>query len=83
MRPYEKLLAVLRSAKAGKMGTIIGRTCKDGSNAFVAQIVIKKLVQSSTARRRLLTASKLANVWIVKREAARAARPHRLAYCAD
>jgi hypothetical protein len=61
----------------------IGRTRKDGSNAFVAQIVIKKLVQSSTARRRLLTASKLANVWIVKREAARAARRHCLAYCAD
>jgi hypothetical protein len=31
-------------------GTIIGRTRKDGSKAFTAQIVIKKAAPSSTAK---------------------------------
>jgi integrase len=51
------------------MGTIIGRTRKDGSKAFTAQIVIKKggaIVhrEAETFERR-----QAANAWIVKREA--------------
>jgi hypothetical protein len=51
------------------MGTIIGRTRKDGSKSFVAQIVIKK--DGSIAHREAQTFDRkqAANAWIVKREA--------------
>jgi len=50
------------------MGTIIGRTRKDGSKAFTAQIVIKK--GGVVARREAQTFDRkqAANAWIVKRE---------------
>jgi hypothetical protein len=50
------------------MGTIIGRTRKDGSKAFVAQIVVKK---GALAHREAQTFERkqAANAWIVKREA--------------
>ncbi len=51
------------------MGTIVGRTRKDGCRAFTAQIVIKKggLIvhrEAETFERKQAT-----NAWIVKREA--------------
>jgi integrase len=51
------------------MGTIIGRTRKDGSKAFTAQIVIKN--GGVVAHREALTFDRkqAANAWIVKREA--------------
>jgi integrase len=51
------------------MGTIIGRTRKDGSKAFTAQIVIK--VGGKTIHREAQTFDRkpAANAWIVKREA--------------
>ena len=51
------------------MGTIIGRTRKDGSKAFTAQIVIKK--GGATVHREAETFDRrqAANAWIVKREA--------------
>ena len=51
------------------MGTIIGRTRKDGSKAFTAQIVIKK--GGAIVRREAETFDRkqAANAWIVKREA--------------
>jgi integrase len=50
------------------MGTIIGRTRKDGSKAFTAQIVIKN---RGVVRREAQTFDRkqAANAWIVKREA--------------
>jgi integrase len=51
------------------MGTIIGRTRKDGSKAFTAQIVIKK--DGAIVHREAQTFDRkpAANAWIVKREA--------------
>jgi Phage integrase family len=51
------------------MGTIIGRTRKDGSKAFTAQIVIK--IGGKTVHREAQTFDRkpAANAWIVKREA--------------
>jgi integrase len=51
------------------MGTIIGRTRKDGSKAFTAQIVIK--IGGKTIHREAQTFDRkpAANAWIVKREA--------------
>lgn len=51
------------------MGTIIGRTRKDGSRAFTAQIVIKK--DGTIVHREAQTFDRrpAANAWIVKREA--------------
>ena len=51
------------------MGTIIGRSRKDGSKAFTAQIVIKK--DGVIVRREAQTFDRkpAANAWIVKREA--------------
>jgi hypothetical protein len=50
------------------MGTIVGRTRKDGSRAFTAQIVIK--VGGKTVHREAQTFDRkpAANAWIVKRE---------------
>jgi hypothetical protein len=50
------------------MGTIIGRSRKDGSKAFTAQIVIKK---DGVVHREAQTFDRkpAANAWIVKREA--------------
>ena len=51
------------------MGTIIGRSRKDGSKAFTAQIVIKK--DGAIVHREAQTFDRkpAANAWIVKREA--------------
>jgi hypothetical protein len=51
------------------MGTIIGRTRKDGSKAFTAQIVVK--IGGKTVHREAQTFDRkpAANAWIVKREA--------------
>jgi hypothetical protein len=51
------------------MGTIIGRTRKDGSNAFTAQIVIKKGGAIVHREAQTFDRSPAANAWIVKREA--------------
>jgi hypothetical protein len=51
------------------MGTIIGRTRKDGSKAFVAQIVIKKAGAIVHREAETVDRKKEANAWIVKREA--------------
>ena len=50
------------------MGTIIGRTCKDGSKAFVAQIVIKKAGVIMHREAETFDRKQAANAWIVKRE---------------
>ena len=52
------------------MGTIIGRTRKDGSKAFVAQIVIKKAGSIVHREAETFDRKQAANAWIVKREAA-------------
>jgi len=51
------------------MGTIIERTRKDGSKAFIAQILVKK--GGATVHREAQTFDRkpAANAWIVKREA--------------
>src|SRR5690348_14553341 len=51
------------------MGTIIGRTRKDGSKAFVAQIVIKKGGAVAHREAQTFERKQAANAWIVKREA--------------
>jgi integrase len=51
------------------MGTIIGRTRKDGSKAFVAQIVIKKAGAILHREAETFDRKQAANAWIVKREA--------------
>jgi integrase len=51
------------------MGTIIGRTRKDGSKAFTAQIVIKKGGQIVHREAETFDRKQAANAWIVKREA--------------
>jgi hypothetical protein len=51
------------------MGTIIGRTRKDGSKAFVAQIVIKKGGAIAYREAQTFERKQAANAWIVKREA--------------
>jgi hypothetical protein len=51
------------------MGTIIGRTRKDGSKAFVAQIVIKKAGAIIHREAETFDRKQAANAWIVKREA--------------
>ncbi len=51
------------------MGTIIGRTRKDGSKAFVAQIVIKKAGAIVHREAETFDRKQAANAWIVKREA--------------
>jgi len=52
-----------------KMGTIIGRTRKDGSKAFTAQIVIKKGGVIVHREAETFDRKQAANAWIVKREA--------------
>jgi integrase len=51
------------------MGTIIGRTRKDGSKAFIAQIVIKKAGAIVHREAETFDRKQAANAWIVKREA--------------
>jgi integrase len=51
------------------MGTIIGRTRKDGSTAFTAQIVIKKGGAIVHREAETFDRKQAANAWIVKREA--------------
>lgn len=51
------------------MGTIIGRTRKDGSKAFTAQIVIKKDGKIVHREAETFDRKQAANAWIVKREA--------------
>jgi hypothetical protein len=51
------------------MGTIIGRTRKDGSKAFTAQIVIKKHGKIVHREAETFDRKQAANAWIVKREA--------------
>lgn len=51
------------------MGTIIGRTRKDGSKAFTAQIVIKKGGKIVHREAETFDRKQAANTWIVKREA--------------
>jgi hypothetical protein len=51
------------------MGTIIGRTRKDGSKAFVAQIVIKKGGAIAHREAQTFERKQAANAWVVKREA--------------
>src|SRR5689334_17621038 len=51
------------------MGTIIGRTRKDGSKAFTAQIVIKKGGTIVHREAETFDRKQAANAWIVKREA--------------
>ena len=51
------------------MGTIIGRTRKDGSKAFTAQIVIKKGGVIVHREAETFDRKQAANAWIVKREA--------------
>lgn len=51
------------------MGTIIERTRKDGSKAFVAQIVIKQGGKIARREAETFDRRQAANAWIVKREA--------------
>ena len=51
------------------MGTVIGRTRKDGSKAFVAQIVIKKGGAIVHREAETFDRKQAANAWIVRREA--------------
>jgi integrase len=51
------------------MGTIIGRTRKDGSRAFLAQITIKKRGVIVHRESETFDRKPAANAWIVKREA--------------
>ncbi|HET8919788.1 MAG TPA: site-specific integrase [Xanthobacteraceae bacterium] len=51
------------------MGTIIGRTRKDGSRAFLAQITIKKAGVIVHRESETFDRKPAANAWIVKREA--------------
>jgi integrase len=51
------------------MGTIVGRTRKDGSKAFVAQIVIKKGGVILHREAETFDRKQAANAWIAKREA--------------
>ena len=50
------------------MGTIVGRTRKDGSKAFTAQIVIKKGGAIVRRESQSFDRRQAANAWIVKRE---------------
>jgi len=52
------------------MGTIIERTRKDGSKAFIAQILVKKgAVNGRAGEAQTFDRKPAANAWIVKREA--------------
>jgi hypothetical protein len=51
------------------MGTIIGRTRKDGSKAFTAQIVVKKGGVIVHREAQTFDRKQAANAWVVKREA--------------
>jgi hypothetical protein len=51
------------------MGTIIGRTRKDGSKAFTAQIVIKHGGVIAHREAQTFDRKQAANAWVVKREA--------------
>jgi integrase len=51
------------------MGTIIGRTRKDGSTAYTAQIVIKKDGKIVHREAETFDRKQAANAWVVKREA--------------
>jgi hypothetical protein len=51
------------------MGTIVERTRKDGSKAFLAQIVIKKDGTIVHRESRSFDRKPAANAWLVKREA--------------
>jgi hypothetical protein len=50
------------------MGTIVGRTRKDGSKAFTAQIVIKKGGVIVHREAETFDRKQAANAWIVKRD---------------
>ena len=50
------------------MGTVIGRTRKDGSKAFTAQIVIKKAGAVVHREAETFDRKQAVNAWIVKRE---------------
>ncbi len=50
------------------MGTVIGRTRKDGSKAFTAQIVIKKAGAIVHREAETFDRKQAAYAWIVKRE---------------
>lgn len=52
-----------------KMGSIVERSRKDGSKAFVAQIVIKKAGTIAHREAQSFDRKQAANAWIVKREA--------------
>jgi len=58
------------------MGSIIERTRKDGSKAFIAQIVIKKGGAIAHREAQTFDRKQAANAWIVKRES-RAKAPRR------
>jgi integrase len=64
------------------MGTIIGRTRKDGSKAFTAQIVIKKGGAIVHREAQTFDRRPAANAWIVKREG-ELKRPGALEHKAD
>src|SRR5207248_409096 len=51
------------------MGTIIGRTRKDGSKAFAAQIVVKKAGAIVHREAQTFDRKQAATAWVVKREA--------------
>lgn len=51
------------------MGTIIGRTRKDGSESFVAQIVVKRGGAIAHREAQTFDRKQAANAWVVKREA--------------
>jgi len=51
------------------MGTIIGRTRKDGSKSFIAQIVIKKGGAIVHREAETFDRKQAASAWVVKREA--------------
>jgi hypothetical protein len=51
------------------MGTIIGRSRKDGSKSFIAEIVIKKGGAIVHREAETFDRKQTANAWIVKREA--------------
>jgi integrase len=64
-----RLRAVRQKRNWYDMGTIIGRTRKDGSKAFVAQIIIKKAGAIIHREAQTFDRKPAANAWIVKREA--------------
>jgi integrase len=66
-RPWYNNVVLLGSCRT--MGTIIGRTRKDGSTAYTAQIVIKKDGKIVHREAETFDRKQAANAWVVKREA--------------